>query len=441
MALLFLICCLDARHFPLLLDFIHQIKQVKVSAGDRAVLFLLSFPVQHIELWQQVLVRSFSKEEGYENVVHYFCNDYEEGITLGQAVLLLGKVNENAMLSHVQFMAAPPAAGHAKFGKSMIYVELRFSKAKKTAAQSIGILWAPDLFCVGKPYFNDANFSGAMGFMTAMMVYERYGSLCTDGGSGLPAFDNALEVFKAHLAGVIVLTDMRSEFFGDRYPIHQYKTSGKAHAVLGTFVNGEFRDTYAHEKLRCLPACYKVRPKSYQVMNHSFDLDSLCSELFGRRPAALRTNADEDRLIGTTAAGETDGQSTSADEDWSIAASVDVETCQASTSADEEPSSTPAGFWAAVVHVQDEAESECMVCLERSPTFVFEKCGHLGVCYKCRQWMCKEHFNKNKSEQSQISPGGLRMDKVADAKLKCPYCRAVTRTLHRNQYTGTAYPV
>jgi len=77
----------------------------------------------------------------------------------------------------------------------------------------------------------------------------------------------------------------------------------------------------------------------------------------------------------------------------------------------------------------DEAESECMVCLVRPPTFVFEKCGHFGVCGKCWKYMCK-------------SPAALVMEKVADAKLMCPYCRAVTRAVHHSRYSGTEfYPV
>ena len=118
--------------------------------------------MQQIELWKKVLVKSFSEEQGYENVAHYLV-DKEDGTLLGQAVMILGGINANAMLSHVQFIEAPPAIGYCKFGVSMIYVELRFSKALSPAtAEFVGIIWAPDLFCVDKCYFNDANFWGAM---------------------------------------------------------------------------------------------------------------------------------------------------------------------------------------------------------------------------------------------------------------------------------------
>jgi len=66
---------------------------------------------------------------------------------------------------------------------------------------------------------------------------------------------------------------MRSNYFGDSMPIHQWNMSGKMHAVQGTFANSDFRDTYANQKIGCLPICYRIRdrPKQYYVMDHSFD--------------------------------------------------------------------------------------------------------------------------------------------------------------------------
>ena len=41
----------------------------------------------------------------------------EEGEdSIGQAAICIGKMNPNAMLSHVQFVPAPPAHGCAEFG-------------------------------------------------------------------------------------------------------------------------------------------------------------------------------------------------------------------------------------------------------------------------------------------------------------------------------------
>ena len=112
----FHICFLDARQIPLLGDIINQIKRVKASAGHEAVLFLLSYPVQQLQLWRSVLIRAFSKKAGYANVIHYYvdCNDDESGI--GQAAICVGEMTGNAKLSHVQFVHAPPAQGCAPQG-------------------------------------------------------------------------------------------------------------------------------------------------------------------------------------------------------------------------------------------------------------------------------------------------------------------------------------
>ena len=64
-----------------------------------------------------------------------------------------GNGEANAMISHVQFMECPPNHGHVAFGLSMIYVELRFTNAKKATEKTVAVLYAPDVICVGKLYF------------------------------------------------------------------------------------------------------------------------------------------------------------------------------------------------------------------------------------------------------------------------------------------------
>ena len=65
----------------------------------------------------------------------------EEGEdSIGQAAICIGKMNPNAMLSHVQFVPAPPAHGCAEFGESTIYVEVGFCSIKNANPHTIGIL-------------------------------------------------------------------------------------------------------------------------------------------------------------------------------------------------------------------------------------------------------------------------------------------------------------
>ena len=479
MTAFFFCCCLDSRHFPLFSQFINQVKQVEAAAGDTAVLLLLSFPVQHIELWKQLLVKTFSREKGYnKNVTLAFSQDIETDMPLGQAVLFLSKDTENAVLSHVAIMESPQAYGYVDFGRSMIYVEVQIGKVKKKlqekAPQSIGILWAPDLFCVGKPYFNDANYSGAVGLMIERMVSERHRSLCAlpyDASEDLP-FDTALDIVKSYLAGVLLLTDMRSEFFGARYPVHKWLVNGKVHAVPGTFIHGEFRDAYANQRLGCLPVCYKVRVRSasFYVPHHSFDFEVICEGMLQRsldNHSIVSTSVGDDESMVSTSGSETEDFVVSASSCFSTSLSDSAtksvsqsevicegmlrrsldnqsSSCFSTSLSDSATESVSQSIAVSTLEhgsTPDEAEPECMVCLDRAPTVVLEKCGHLGLCGKCWKWMCKEHFNRKKKSQTRISPASLKMDKVADAKLTCPYCREITRAVHHSHYNGIVYPV
>ena len=95
----------------------------------------------------------------------------------------------------------------------------------------------------------------------------------------------------------------------------------------------------------------------------------------------------------------------------------------------------------------DEVESECMVCLSQPPTHVFEKCGHLGVCGNCWKWMCKEQSTKNKTnsgnqfQEALAAVKAMKMNQLANVKIKCPYCREVARALHFSKYTGATFRV
>ena len=433
----FNVCCLDARHFPTLPDIINKIKQVKASASNEAVLFLLSFPVQHVELWRRVLVRTFSRREGYANVIQYHLDCVDVDISIGQAAICIGEMKAKAMLSHVQFVRSPPAHGCAKFGESMIYVEIQFRRPNSAIAHTIGILWAPDLFCVGKSLFNDSNYWGAMTYMSVTLACERYVSLSTRtepeplstrepepepvNEAPYPSVREAMHSLRAHLAGVLVITDMRSNYFGDGLPLHKWHMSGKMHAVQGTFANGEFRDTCAHEKIACSPACYRIRDRArpYHVMNHSF---GFWSEEF-------YTDEVPAGFVLQTCPQETCPESVSV-------SSCAVATSTLGTENKERLVGTIA--WCAW---RMETTSECMVCLSRPPTFVLKVCGHCGLCGHCWKWMCKEQFNKNRSERCQVSPAALKTKQVANVAIQCPYCRQVTQAVHHSRYTGTMYSV
>ena len=269
------LCFLDAHHFPTLPKFIDQIKQVRSSADNEAVIFLLQLPVKHVKLWRDVLTRSFSKQQGYQHVVQYYCED-DIGNTIGQAVICLGELKATTVLVHVEILEAPPAYGCAEFNQTMLYLELKFYSPKSDTNHVIGILWSPGLFCVGKEYFNSVNYSAVISYMVAALALQRYRILCGKCISSLEVSsceNAAVDTLRAHLEGLLVVTDMRSNYFGDSFPIHQWRISGKVHAVQGLFANGSFQDSCANEKLACAPSCYRLRFRAqpYYIADHSFD--------------------------------------------------------------------------------------------------------------------------------------------------------------------------
>ena len=110
------------------------------------------------------------------------------------------------------------------------------------------------------------------------MVLTRHAGLSADEGCGVH-WDQSLEVVEAHLAGLMLVTDMRSEFFGDRYPVHNYLTSGTAHAVLRTlsFCPSHFWDPprceqgtqEGREKSTCCITCFHLGGTAKQTSLHS----------------------------------------------------------------------------------------------------------------------------------------------------------------------------
>ena len=97
------ICLLDSRQYASLRDVILTMKRVKRSMSNKAVIFLLSFPVQqHISLWKEILIKTFSAEQGYKDVFHYHLDHSEHA--LGQAVIIFGgEKNAKEMLRRGRF--------------------------------------------------------------------------------------------------------------------------------------------------------------------------------------------------------------------------------------------------------------------------------------------------------------------------------------------------
>ena len=286
--------------------------------------------------------------------------------------------------------------------------------------------------------------------MVATLALRRSQVLCASDDSHV-CLDDALQSLRAHLEGLLVVTDMRSNKFGDGFPLHDWQMSGKVHAVQGLFANGSFQDTCAGTKLACAPPCYRLRSraKPYYLADHSFDfwaedfLSRTVSTPPSAREAVVYSNialCDRTQTPGWQIAVKTvqssvaDATGMTSSPDSSLTSTNSASSEMPCDPLDQDPGSMSS-------ERPYEAEPECMVCLSRVSAWVFESCGHLGVCGDCRKWMCKEQFNKHKSEQCRVTPSKLTMNKAGGVMLKCPYCRRITRTVHHNGYQGTTYAV
>ena len=86
-----------------------------------------------------------------------------------------------------------------RFGNIMFYAEIQFLRTPESVSvETVGLRWLPELFCLGKPYFNGANYNGGLGFVKAAFAMQRYENLC---GKKPIDIAHASEAVKAKLAG------------------------------------------------------------------------------------------------------------------------------------------------------------------------------------------------------------------------------------------------
>ena len=85
----------------------------------------------------------------------------------------------------------------------------------------------------------------------------------------------------------------------------------------------------------------------------------------------------------------------------------------------------------------DDCDHCCMICIEHSPLFVMSPCGHFGICNRCRTSLYLAQNNKNK--QRHVSRNEVVWKKLFRLKVSCPYCRAVSSTVHKRDFEGTLH--
>jgi len=86
---------------------------------------------------------------------------------------------------------------------------------------------------------------------------------------------------------------------------------------------------------------------------------------------------------------------------------------------------------------QDEEETTCVICMETDSCFVMERCGHLVMCGKCRQRVCKQRHMKNRNIETL--PRDLTMRNIQKITVDCLICRTPSKSVHRLSYSGTIF--
>ena len=393
------ICMLDARQYGTLKLVLEDVARVRAAFDGSVVIFLFNFVGQPVAIWMRVLQRAFRDAP---NVVHYQCPE-------GQCIVCLGQCHAGVTMLHAQCIQSPPDCGVTTYVSPMIYFEVLF-QSQKSGGNTVAVLWVPGLVCTHGYHLPEKAYRSVLGFVKAATAFQRALSLSSPEQEVEADADlkKACQILQDHLSAIMVIVHESSDHFSDQYPILHWNMSGKMHAVLGTVRERKFVDIMENQKVCTLPACFRVKAmkKAYFVPHHSLGFwEPLFEKESGPQSESAATcPADsQSRVIapGTEDVGNDAGQT--------------------SARADNEL-----------------RDPECMICLSRPPTFVYEKCGHLGVCGPCRKWMCVAQYNKRKTT-GRLAPREVRMDKAAQARVPCPYCRELTTMVYKDKFRGSMY--
>ena len=391
------ICFIDSRRYDTIVLVLNEIENVRDALGESPLVFMLTFVEQRVSLWVDVIHRKYG---GMPNVSHCHCPK-------GQSVLYFGSPKGDVALHAVQCMEPPPDLGVTKYTDPILYLELTFHYAQ-CQTKNIAVVWVPGLFCTNGYLINEEAYQGAMGFIKATIAFHRATKLSSEREmvehADYADIKKACSVVQEHLSGMMLMINMRSDYFSGAWPIWTRHTAGFMHAVIGTVHDRKFEDSMESERLCTWPACCRVRvtKKQYHVPHH-------CVEFW-------------DPLFQTVSRPQIESEAVcSAEKKLMIELPCD------------ERSDHEAG------QVEESVASfECMICLTRAPTFVFKECGHFGVCGPCRKYMCKHEYSQGKTSKP-VAPAEVTMKKVGSLNVRCPLCTRRTPMVYKDAFRGRVY--
>ena len=236
------ICLIDSRIFRTIKDIVCIVTNMRTKAPHENIQYWIQHPhIANQTLVREVLIRMLNTHGGTGS----FLQTCDEG---GFSILCFAAKKQDVQIKHVSCMEAPAFLdmGNMRFGKVLIYAEMQFTKTKKEKVSSYlyGILWAPQLACVGKPWASDQNLKGASDLLIAHAALMRFQT-----ESVVPSVAEAISAFKQHVDGFMLLTDLETTHVGT---LHNWHACGKLHILQGNVdENGSFQST--DDKLRICP--------------------------------------------------------------------------------------------------------------------------------------------------------------------------------------------
>ena len=406
------IMLLDAAVFTTIKSIFQQVQLIRASAPpDATVVTWICYMHTTTEvkkMWTDVFTQRHRQDKNWH--VLGLC---AEGIAI---VNLQGHTNQ-ITVNKMSISDPPRPSDNVDYGAVLIYMEFQFSRdwSCDTHQRTIGITWTPDVTYEGPGSMYGASLSehqlqGLLGILTShVALFNKYGFGTNNDHYG--PIDAPVDVLMAlsdlrtQIDGFIAFTDTR-DASNNPTSSHTWHASGKMHVSLGTFEDGSFIPISNTGMIQVAPACYKVKARKKRSTfpaYHGIEFFNPESPLYPRQHSGKTERADaEPEIAGFTLAVRPKTDCTKQNE-------VD----------------------------QHEEESTCVICMETDSCFVMERCGHLVMCGKCRQRVCKQRHMKNRNIETL--PRDLTMCNIQNITVDCLICRTPSKPVHRVNYSGPIF--
>ena len=389
------------RVWPLIIE-----KAWQANLGGNPVIIVVSYfhlSNHHCEQWSAIFERSSSHFPGATPII----------IREGAFILAFNHAN----LPGIHVMEAPPVEGPVSFGEVMYYFELHYVPGSSVdiLCLPLGVLWTP--------YVSGTSAArAAVAYLHSRLALEMSGIY----QPGTPTLhvdvEAAIQAYHSRVSGCVMITDTR-DVPSEGWMTSYWHACGKVRVAGGSVGDKGFipDGRIGNQPLIACPPAYfrlKTRRTAYQFPSHR-DLYAALGDLDPRgssgqtRTVILPTS--EMSQIPEQIPEQIPDQIDGTEEMPQIPEKID--------GTEEMPQ----------IPEQIDGTDVCMVCISAQPVFVMEKCRHLGLCSKCRTLVYRSQLNENRGRtvpHDQI----MWRTMFETMCIKCPYCRKVTKTVHKDNF-------